>query len=59
MSPLVIVLLVVVLIAVSGGFYGHQSGFFTGTNGYNYGIGGGVGFILLILLILWIFGALR
>ena len=50
MSTLVIVLLLVVLLG-GGGYYGHRS--------YgNSGLGGVLGLALVVVLLLWFFGAL-
>ena len=50
MSTLVIVLLVVLLLG-GGGYYGHRS---YGTAG----LGGVLGFALVVLLVLWLMGAI-
>jgi hypothetical protein len=50
MSTLVIVLLIVLLVG-GGGYYGHRS---YGTTG----LGGVLGFALVVVLILWFLGAL-
>lgn len=50
MSTLVVVLLVVLLVG-GGGYYGHRS---YGTNG----LGGVLGLALVVVLLLWFFGAI-
>lgn len=53
MTLLTIILVIVVLMIVFGGNYGYRQGYVTGPA--NYGLGF-VGFILLVLVVLLLFG---
>lgn len=47
-----ILVLVVLFLVFGGGYYGMHSGMYS-----SRGFGGGIGLILLVLVLFWIFGA--
>ena len=51
-NPILIVILIVLLFGGGGGFYGYNT--YGGP-----GLGGALGLVLLIIIVLWLVGALR
>ncbi|HEY1440631.1 MAG TPA: DUF3309 family protein [Mycobacterium sp.] len=58
MSPLAIILIVILILVMFGGFHGYRSGWYSGGPGY-YGYGfSGLGLVVIILLVLLLTGYL-